>query len=299
MRILVIGSKGFIGTHLVNYYQRQDRVEVWGCDVVTDYPAKNYFLIDASNSDFNEVFQTQSFDACINCSGSASVPASMQNPSRDYHLNVLNVFNILEAIRRYSPNCKFLNLSSAAVYGNPQNLPVREEAVSNPLSPYGWHKLYSELLCKEFNQNFGIQTCSLRIFSAFGVGLQKQLFWDWHQKALSSNKLLVYGTGEESRDFIYIYDLVNAIACVLANGNFEAGIYNIGNGIEVFIKDVIRAFQEHHHTSFEYEFSNKTRAGDPINWVADVEKLKSLGYKQTISFEDGVKDYCKWLREKE
>ena len=295
-KILVIGSKGFIGSHVLNHYQLSG-AEVWGCDVISDYSEKNYFLIDASNADFNEVFQHTLFDVCINCSGSASVPLSMINPGRDYHLNVLNVFNILDSIRRFAPGCKFINLSSAAVYGNPDTLPVKEDAAMHPLSPYGWHKLQSELLCKEFNQNYGIACCSLRIFSAYGAGLQKQLFWDWYQKIKESSHIMVYGTGSESRDYIYIDDLIQAIDCILHKGNFNAGIYNIGNGKEIFIKDAIELFKKYHREKFEYIFTKEMRSGDPINWVADISALKALGYKQNIPFEAGIEKLLKWLQQ--
>ncbi|ABG58133.1 NAD-dependent epimerase/dehydratase family protein [Cytophaga hutchinsonii] len=296
-KILVIGSKGFIGSNLVAYYEKINTIDVWGCDVISDYSSRNYFLIDASNSDFNEVFQQVAFDVCINCSGSASVPLSMINPGRDFHLNVLNVFNMLDSIRKNIPSCKFVNLSSAAVYGNPESLPIKEDTPINPLSPYGWHKLQSEILCKQFNQNFALHTCSLRIFSAYGIGLRKQLFWDWFQKINDAASMSIYGTGKESRDFIYIDDLIQCIECVVARGDFNAGIYNIANGQEIYIADAIKEFKKASGKSFEYTFTQETRPGDPINWVADISKLKTLGYQQQVTFEKGVEILMKWLQQ--
>ena len=117
MKILIIGSKGFIGSHLVRYFDKQN--EVWQCDVVTDYTTPRYMQIDASNSDFNSVFEEHSYDVCVNCSGAASVPDSLKHPYRDFLLNTANVYAILNAIHTNCPACKFINLSSAAVYGNP------------------------------------------------------------------------------------------------------------------------------------------------------------------------------------
>jgi UDP-glucose 4-epimerase len=203
-KILIVGSKGFIGSNLGKYLNILASVEVWGCDVVTDYGASNYYLIDASNSDFEELFQAHSFDICFNCSGSASVPDSLLHPLRDFYLNSLNVFKMAEAIRKYRPECKFLNISSAAVYGNPEQLPIKETAALMPISPYGYHKLQSENICEEFNRFYNIQTCSVRIFSAYGNGLKKQLFWDISQKLSKNNEVVLFGTGMESRDFIHI-----------------------------------------------------------------------------------------------
>ena len=176
-------------------------------------------------------------------------------------------------------------------------MPIKESDPVHPISPYGWHKLQSELLCKEFYQNFGIATCSLRIFSAFGAGLQKQLFWDWYQKILQSPQMSIYGTGNESRDFIYIKDLIHAIDCVVSKGDFNANIYNIANGKEIFIKDVIEVFRRNHRSSFTYSFTMETRTGDPINWVADISKLRLLGFQPQVSFEKGVEHILKWLQE--
>ena len=183
MKILIIGSRGFIGHHLFSYFSEKGN-EVWGTDVVDDYINKErYFLIDASNSDYSSVFQSAEFDLCVNCSGAANVPESLKNPLRDYYLNTVNVFKILEAIRKFQPACKFINLSSAAVYGNPKQMPVKEDARPDPLSPYGFHKLQAEQICKEFYDFYNIRTCSLRIFSVYGPGLKKQLFWDLYNKA--------------------------------------------------------------------------------------------------------------------
>src|SRR6476620_7395882 len=139
MKILVIGSKGFIGLNVYDFLKKNN-YEVLGCDVVTDYTDKNYFQIDATNSDFHHIFEKKNIGVYINCSGAASVPLSLEFPLKDFSLNTLNVFKILEAIRTYRPKCKFINLSSAAVYGNPDSLPIKEEAVLKPLSPYGIHK---------------------------------------------------------------------------------------------------------------------------------------------------------------
>ncbi|MBL4663625.1 MAG: SDR family oxidoreductase, partial [Flavobacteriaceae bacterium] len=183
MKILIIGSKGFIGSHCVSFFSKEH--EVWECDVVSDYVTPKYFLIDATNANFNEVMLSESFDICINCAGAASVPDSIKNPLRDFELNVAQVFKQLDAIRQHNPTCKYINFSSAAVYGNPTYLPIDESHPLNPISPYGNHKKMAEEICTEFFENFEIQTCSLRVFSAYGPGLQKQLFWDLYKKSQS------------------------------------------------------------------------------------------------------------------
>jgi len=295
MRIIIIGSRGFIGQNLFDHFQ-ENGYETWGADVVVDYNAsKNYFLIDASNSDFNSVFQQVKFDFCVNCSGAASVPESLQNPLRDYYLNTVNVFKLLEAIKKHQPSCSFINLSSAAVYGNPRNLPVKETEPANPLSPYGIHKLQAEQICKEFYDFFCIPTCSLRIFSVYGEGQQKQLFWDLYLKANSGKPFTLFGNGDESRDYIHIHDLGIAIEQVVKHSDFKADIVNIANGEEIKIKDAASAFFGIFNHEIIYTFSGESRKGDPVNWKADVHKLKSFGYKPSIDIIKGLTQYYKWV----
>jgi len=299
MKYLIIGSKGFVGSKLQEYLISKGNI-VKGADVVVDYlNQENYFLIDASNSDFKFLFEKEKFDICINCSGAASVPDSINNPLRDYFLNTVNVFKILSAIKDYQTNCKFINLSSAAVYGNPLELPVKEASGVKPLSPYGIHKQQSEEICKEFYTFFNIQTCSLRIFSAYGEGLRKQLFWDLYKKSLDKKTIDLFGTGNESRDFIYIDDLIKAIELVSRSNYFKGEAINIANGKEVYIKDCVSVFYRLFDSDLDYRFSGNSRKGDPNNWVADITILESLGYKQEYSIEEGLIKYYKWLREVE
>lgn len=297
MNILVTGSKGFIGSHVKNYFSNKGHA-VWGCDVIVEYNDPVYFLIDSTNAAYEDVFSQGAFDVCINCAGAASVPDSFSHPARDYHLNSLNVYKVLDSIRKHQPTCKFVNLSSAAVYGNPASLPVDESFPVEPLSPYGSHKLYSELICKEFYSYFNIKTCSLRIFSAYGPGLYKQLFWDWYQKITLSSNITLYGTGNESRDFIYIEDLVQAIECIVHKAPFNSEVINIGSGKEISIKEAIEVFRSAIGIDFNYTFNNNVRSGDPLNWRANIDILLSFGFEQKIDFREGIKHYVEWLRER-
>ncbi len=296
MKIIIIGSKGFIGHHLLNHY-REVGYEVWGADVINDYTEKNYyFLIDASNADYRSVFERLEYDLCINCSGAASVPDSMENPMRDFHLNTLNVYKLLEAIRIFQPACRLINLSSAAVYGNPVKLPVAETDLPNPLSPYGTHKLLAEQICKEYYDFFKIRSCNLRLFSVYGPGLRKQLFWDLYNKAVANTPFTLYGTGFESRDFINVADLVKAIDIVGRCSAFEADIVNVANGEEILIKDAVSIFLGFFRHKTSYFFSGETREGDPKNWLADISRLRSCGYQQSIEIYDGLKTYYEWVK---
>ena len=159
MTILIIGSEGFIGSHCKDFFQLQGH-DVICCDVAQKQEV-NYISKSSFGNDFSILFEGRNIDICINAAGSANVAYSYQYPERDFELNVSLVISLLGAIKNHAPDCKFINLSSAAVYGNPKVLPIAEIDELRPLSPYGYHKMLSEKLLTEYSHFFGLITCSL------------------------------------------------------------------------------------------------------------------------------------------
>ena len=295
MKILIIGSRGFIGSHCVDHFKSKG-FEVFQADV-NESSVDNFYKINRQNSDYSILFKEHQFDVCINASGSAHVGFSFENPSRDFELNVVNVQKILVAIRDYNPGCKFVNFSSAAVYGNPQFLPIAENSNCKPLSPYGFHKLQSELLLTEYHKFFGLNTCSLRVFSAYGPRLKKQLFWDLYQKALQDEVISLYGTGSETRDFIYIDDLMQIMDLVIQHSPFQGSTYNVASQLETTIAEAARVFLNEFSPGKQLVFNGEVKVGDPNNWVADIENLKKYGFKARFNLNLGLKKYAEWIRE--
>jgi dTDP-glucose 4,6-dehydratase/UDP-glucose 4-epimerase len=294
-KILVVGSKGFIGRNCVKYFK--GKYDVWECDVILDYNNPKYIAIDSVDSDFLEVFQKEHFDICINCSGAASVSFSMEKPFNDFRLNTLNVFKLLEAIHTLAPDCKFITMSSAAVYGNPQSLPITEQMLTSPVSPYGYHKVMAEQVCEEYSRFWDVKTCCFRIFSAYGAGLRKQIMWDLYNKfaAKDNNTVKLWGTGNETRDFIHVKDIVRAMELVIDHCDFKGNIINVANGEQVKISTIAETFKTILNSDKEIEFNNMARPGDPLNWEAKIDILKSFGYQKTIELKDGINDYIKWI----
>jgi dTDP-glucose 4,6-dehydratase/UDP-glucose 4-epimerase len=294
MKILIVGSRGFIGSHCVDYFKNGN--EVWGCDVILDYNALNYFPIDSTDSNFADIFQQEHFDVCINCSGAASVPFSLEKPLNDFKLNTLNVFKMLDAIRLYAPKCKFVTMSSAAVYGNPDLLPISEAQNVNPVSPYGYHKTMAEWICEEYSKFWNIHTCCLRIFSAFGPGLKKQILWDLYHKIIGDSEPRLWGTGKETRDFIFISDIIRIIELALSHSKFNGEVVNVANGVQVEIKHIADTVNDILKSGKEVVFCGNNRKGDPINWEADVSMIKSWGYAPSVELREGIMLYINWLK---
>ena len=295
MKILIIGSNGFIGKHLMEFYTE---ASVIGCHTNQNYKKSNCIYVDKLNPDFNSIFKTHQFDVCINASGSKGVSFSIENPNLDYVLNVENTNCILNAIKLHTPKCKFINLSSAAVYGNPKKLPIKEMDNTNPISPYGKHKLLAESITTDFHNKHNLLTCSLRIFSVYGPGLKKQLLWDIYNKTIEAkqNSIYLFGTGTESRDYIYITDLINAINLIVDKGGFKGSIYNVANGVQIEIQQISKLLVSSLNDKIKINFTGEIKKGDPMNWHSNIDNLKQLGYEPKISVKTGVNEYVKWLK---
>jgi dTDP-glucose 4,6-dehydratase/UDP-glucose 4-epimerase len=296
MSYLVIGSEGFIGGALVNYLASLGRV-VERADI-QPRTQPGYTQLDPCAPDFDSLLASHEGHVIINCAGAASVPDSLADPLRDFALNTHCVLQMLEAMRKHAPKARFINLSSAAVYGNPGSLPIAVSAPIAPVSPYGFHKRMSELACDEYHSVFGLQTVSLRIFSAYGEGLRKQLFWDLHRKTQAPQRPIeLFGTGEESRDFIYIQDLVRAIVVVAEHHAMNGRAINVASGRETRITDAVECFLGLYDPRADYHFSAQARAGDPLNWCADISDLETLGYSPQWTMAEGLAAYHQWLLE--
>ncbi|MCX6181565.1 MAG: SDR family oxidoreductase [Bacteroidetes bacterium] len=296
MKYFIIGSSGFIGSHLCDFFLSKGQ-EVFKCDVVELINQEKYFCIKSPKHDFDEIFKRNKFDVCINASGSGQVANSFAFPKLDFSLNTINVFSVLDAIRQHNPKCKFLNFSSAAVYGNPLHFPIKESSQISPLSPYGVHKQISELVCKEFFDFFGIDTCNLRVFSAYGIGLKKQIFWDLHQKEQAASNLIeLFGTGDETRDFIYIEDVLRIVHLVVENNFFGGNSINVANGEEQIVRSVCEEFLKQSGSTKELVFNGVQKTGDPFRWKADISAVKRLGYMPSIAIDEGISRYVNWLK---
>lgn len=300
MRILIFGVGGFIGSHLAHDFA--ERYEV-GC-VSTRPPTQQsgvHFQICATSPNFHVVISEFRPDVCIACFGAANPGASFAQRDRDFDLNVLKLRALLEAVRISAPGARVIHLSSAAVYGNPLQLPIQEAAPFHPISPYGWHKRQAELICEEYSIVGDVPTLSFRIFSAYGPGLQRQILWDAGQRIMAAEAagvkaLTMSGTGIESRDFIYISDLVRAIETGMLNSAFTGEQINVANGEEISIRRAVETMARELEWRGEITFSGVSRPGDPINWRADISRLATLGYEPNHSFDHGVKRLASWMR---
>lgn len=297
MRVLITGAGGFIGSHLICKFQEKGFIcEGWGRQALAD-TLFSYKQINLCDRESVEISLGQfEPDIIVHCAGNADVGSSVLLPEADFDSNVAGTHNLLFSMQKQKLQKKrFVFLSSAAVYGNPEVLPVREDAGKKPLSPYALHKQMCEDICFYFMKNFDFDIKIARIFSAYGGGLRKQIFWDMANKARYFQKLEMFGSGTETRDFIHIDDLVEILYLICIQ-QFEESVLNIANGRGVAIKQVAELFAEKYGLGRnKVWFTGKVKMENPVKWEADISKIMALGYRQKVSLEEGIHKYVNWV----
>lgn len=300
-KMLITGVNGFIGRSAREYFKKE--YDIVGIDIAEKYSGGaadglTYYQCNMSRepAELSMIMSSVQPDVILHCAGSANVGASVLNPMADLDGNLHSLYQLLISLASLAKKPKLIFMSSAAVYGNPTRLPIQETDAPAPISPYGLHKLMCEQLCHYYNEVHGYRTRCIRIFSAYGSGIRKQIFWDIYQKYAANGKIELFGTGDETRDYIHVSDIMYAIDCIIKYGG-EEEVFNVANGEEISVRELAHAYAEKLGESAGIvSFNRRTKEGDPKNWRADISLLEKTGYRKRVSFSDGVSDYVDWVR---
>lgn len=293
---LVTGACGFLGSRIAEQLAGNG-YRVVGIDRGVGHAPQGIHCLAMSlpDSALSELLETERPSLIVHTAGPASVAASVTDPLADFEGSVRVHAHLLDAARQTVPEARIVTLSSAAVYGNPSALPVAEDAPLAPISPYGHHKAMCEALLREYSSVFGMKTCALRIFSAYGAGLRRQLLWDVCEKA-TAGSVRLFGTGDETRDFIHADDVARAVLTLAEGAAFEGEAYNAAAGEETTVREVVAQLVDALAPGTEIEFSGEQRAGDPLRWRADIARIRGLGFEPSRSLADGLAEYAAWYR---
>ena len=299
-KALITGASGFIGRFVSRHFTEQRWITL-GIDNIPpeNAPVMNlseYFQIHLPNKGLERILKEMRPDVVINCAGRSSVQWSFPNPASDFTDNTVLTHYLLDTCRMSSPESALINISSAAVYGNPKKLPIGEDAEPDPISPYGFNKLQSELICREYSKIYNMRAASARIFSAYGPGLRRQVLWDICQKALSSSHITLQGTGRESRDFIHAYDIARAFMVLTESAPMQGEIYNIASGQETTISELSSLLLGVLNYKGELSYDRRVPTGVPSNWKADIKKISLLGFVPSIQLKQGAEAFAQWCR---
>jgi len=298
--IVITGAAGFIGAHLAAKAINSGLLVV-GIDREAERPSlstnPNYrhYRMGLPSADLEDVCRRYAPELIIHAAGPSSVPESLIEPFADFAAAVPAVVSALDILRKQRRHTKFILLSSASVYGSPGYLPIREEEVPRPISPYGYHKYMCELAVEEFASLYGVRACIARIFSAYGPGLRRQVLWDICCKTMSDAPDLLFGTGQETRDFIHVSDISEGVYTLARAGSMSGGVYNLASGKQTSIAELALWLTQALGSGSSPEFSAQVREGDPRHWQADITKIMSLGFSPRVSLSDGVIEYARWF----
>jgi nucleoside-diphosphate-sugar epimerase len=309
MNCLVTGAAGFIGSHLSRRLIREG-LSVTGVDSFTDYyprwiKEKNLSLIkeeskfsfieeDINSLDLSQLLQ--GFDCVFHMAAQAGVRASWGLSFSEYLRNNIEATQRLLEESKELPLHRFVYASSSSVYGYCTELPMSESSPLLPFSPYGVTKLAGENLCYLYSKNYGVPTISLRFFTVYGPGQRPDMAFHKFFKSVSENKpITVFGTGEQTRDFTFIDDIVNALLTCITDGRLGE-TYNLGGGNRKILKDLFPLFEEicEKKISIKWEENQK---GDVPHTLADIQKAKNeLGFDPKMPIEEGLSEEWEWIK---
>lgn len=311
MRILITGGAGFIGSHLSEKYTKEGHTvycldnflngNLLNIRHLLDY--RNFKLIKGDIRDYNLLERiTKDIDAIFHLAAQVHVDRSYIEPKLTYDINVSGTQNILELGRLHDVN-KIVHASTSEVYGSALSVPINENHPLNAPHPYGASKIAADRMCYAYNQTYGMNIAIVRFFNIFGPR-QKDFGYGgvisiFTRRVLSNLPPLIFGEGNQTRDYTYIKDVVRAYDLVL---NFQQSIsepLNFGTGKEVTINELADKIIHLCGKSDTIKpVHTDPRIGEVVRLIADFSKAKKLlGWAPEYDLERGLYEYIQWYQQ--
>lgn len=284
-KIVVTGSNGFLGTHLLE--KLLEKYNVIGINNVLDKKRKGYFPLkkEISRLDANDI--KQKIGGIIHLAAITDVKFCENNPQKCFTTNVVGTIKALEIARK--KNARFLYSSTSHVYGKPKKLPISETHSKTPASIYSTSKMFGEICCEAYANTYGLDVSIVRIFSVYGPNSPPHLVTSRIISQLDK-KSIKMGNLSSKRDFIYVNDAIAAILTVFSKSKgFQ--IYNVGSGKSHSVLEVYKILKKISRKNTPIiSVSQFKRKNDIHNMVSNITKIKKLGWKPTFSLEIGLKN---------
>ena len=300
-KVLVTGGAGFIGSHVVDRLVSDDFV-VRVIDNLSTGKLANISqhlgkgavdFIEADIRDFELVRKyVHDVDAVIHLAAITSVSFSVKQPEMTFETNVTGTLNLLNCCLE-AETSKLVFISSCAVYGEPKYLPVDELHPTKPISPYAESKLLGERHCLDFHNKRILKSVILRLFNVYGprqgVNDYSGVITKFIDRSKQKKPLIIYGDGSQTRDFVSVYDVVEAVLKALGNEDALGEIFNIGFGAATSVNDLAKCLLDLARLNLNLSYK-EPRVGDIKNIFADISKAEMLlGYKPAVSLQSGLR----------
>jgi len=304
--VVVTGGAGFIGSNLVSVLVKHNKVRIID-NLSTGYlkNIKNFIkntqieFVKGTITNLNFLQKTfKDIDYVFHLAAIPSVPRSIINPIKSNNTNINGTLNVLIASRDNNVK-KVIYSSSSSVYGDTPTLPKKEDMKPCPLSPYAVGKLTGEFYCQAFTKVYDLSTVCLRYFNVYGPQQDKQSEYaaviPKFIALISKNKSpVIFGDGEQTRDFTFVKDVVNAN--ILAAASKETSVFNIAYGKRISINDLAKSIMNIIGKKIEPIYK-ESRSGDIRHSLADISKAKQkLGYVPKIEIQEGLEETIAWFQ---
>ena len=296
MRFLITGGAGFLGSALANRLAEAGHEVRVVDDLSSGDQTQLSPRIAFTRGDVSDVPRLwtllQGVECVYHLAARVHVPESLQYPREYNAVNVGGTVSVLEAMRDAGVR-RVVLASSGAIYGEQAEQPVREDIAPNPQSPYAVSKLAAEYYVRTIGSLWGIETVCLRIFNAYGPRQPLRASFppvipSFLQRILSGGSVIVHGDGSNTRDFVYIDDVVGALVMAGSATNVDRRVINVGSGVETSIKDLLRLVER--VTGREAQALTSRTPGGATRLCADLTLAHELlGYTPQIALEDGLR----------
>ncbi|MEI5991365.1 NAD-dependent epimerase/dehydratase family protein [Enterococcus crotali] len=310
-KILITGGAGFIGSTLANYYSENHNVLV-----VDDLSMGNQQnLANSENIEFvkgsvtdkqlmQKILIDNQFDYIFHLAAIASVADSVERPLETHDVNFDSVLQLLELVRKYQKELKRLVFSSsAAVYGDEPTLPKQEESIIRPLTPYAIDKFAAEKYVVDYYHLYNVPTSAVRFFNVYGPKQNPEspysgvisIMMDRYKKLLNKEKstFTMFGDGTQSRDFVFIEDVVQALNLVATSQDTLGEVYNIGTGEAIGLNELVSTIDSFLEVNLPIQYEDE-RSGDIKHSLANISKVKAVGYQPNYNIKSGLEKYVSY-----
>lgn len=304
-RILVTGGAGFIGSQVAdaliadgNHVEIIDNLFTGQLDNVPDQAV--FHKVDIRDGKVDEIFKEGHFDVMFHLAAQMDVRKSVADPAFDANANIIGGINLLQACKKHKVSKVVFSSTGGAIYGEQEKFPADENHAQNPKSPYGISKLAFEKYLQFYHWEHGLDYIALRYANVYGprqrgdgeAGVVAIFF----SRLLKDEKTVIFGDGKQSRDFVFVGDVVQAN--LLAMYHDKCGAFNVGTGVETDINELFDTIKETVGSTQE-QIHEPALPGEQRRSVIDNSLIKStLDWKQTHSLREGLKKTAGYFREK-